>query len=90
MDIRTEKHGGKCLGEVMEKYKGEVDRKFRALIEQRKGAEAEWSVFNEGFIGSVTVICGRTSGKPAQSRKKIEQWKWNQEVEQAIQENKEH
>ena len=58
----------------MEKCKSEVGRKFRPLIEQRKDAEAEWTVFNEGFIGTVTVICGRTSGKPAQSRKKKEQW----------------
>ena len=58
----------------MEKCKSEVDRKFRPLIEQRKDAEAEWTVFIEGFIGTVTVICGRTSGKPAQSRKKKEQW----------------
>ena len=49
----------------MDKYISEVDRKFRPLIEQRKDAEAEWTVFNEGFIGTVTVICGRTSGKSA-------------------------
>ena len=64
----------KCEGEVMEKYKSEVDRKFGPLIEQRKDVEAEWTVFNEGFNGTVTVICDRTSGKPAQSRKKKEQW----------------
>ena len=35
------------------------------------------------------MICGQTSGKPVQSRKNKEQWWWNKEVKQAIQEKKE-
>ena len=50
-----------------------VDRKFRLLKEQREDVEAEWTVFKEGF-GTAEEICGRTSGKPTQSRKKKEQW----------------
>ena len=72
----------------MEKYKSEVDRKFRPLKEQREDVEAKWTAFKEGFVGTAEEICGRTSGKPTQSRKKKEQWWWNQEVEQAIQEKK--
>ena len=60
---------GKCEGEVMEKYKSEVDRKFRLLKEQREDVEAE----RTGFVGTAEEICGRTSGKPTQSRKKKEQ-----------------
>ena len=80
---------GKCEGEVMEKYKSEVDSKFGLLKEQREDVEAEWTAFKEGYIGTVEEISGRTSGKPTQSRKKKEQWWWNQEVEKAIQEKKE-
>ena len=31
--------------EVMEKYKSEVNRKFRLLKEQREDVEAEWTAF---------------------------------------------
>ena len=51
--------------------------------------EAEWTAFKEGFVGTAEEICGQTSGKPTQSGKKKEQWWWNPEVEQAIQEKKE-
>ena len=64
----------KCEGEVMEKYKSEVDRKIRQRKEQREDVETEWTAFKEGFIGTAEEICGRTSGKPTQSRKKKEQW----------------
>ena len=50
----------------MEKYKSEVDRKFRQLKEQREDVEA---AFKEGFIGTAEEICGPTSGKPTQSQK---------------------
>ena len=73
----------------MEKYKSKVDRKFRQLKEQREDVEAEWTAFKEGFIGTAEEICGQTSGKPTLSRKEKEQWWWNMEVEQAIQEKKE-
>ena len=56
----------KCEGEVMRKYKREVDRKFRLLKEQREDVEAEWTAFKEGFVGTAEEICGRTSGKPTQ------------------------
>ena len=36
--------------------------------------EAECTAFKEGFIGTAEEICGRTSGKHTQSRKKKEQW----------------
>ena len=58
----------------MEKYKSEVDRKIRQRKEQRKDVEKEWTAFKEGFIGTAEEICGRTPGKPTQSRKKKEQW----------------
>ena len=48
---------GKCEGEVMEKYKSEVDRKFRLLKEQREDVEAEWTAFKEGFVGTAEEIC---------------------------------
>ena len=59
----------KFEGEMMEKYKSEVDRKFRQLKEQREDVEAEWTAFKEGFVGTAGEICGQTSGKPTQSRK---------------------
>ena len=64
----------KCEGEKMEQYKSEVNRTFRLLKEQREDAKADWTAFNEGFIGTAEEICGRTSGKPTQSRKKKELW----------------
>ena len=54
----------KCEGEVMEKYKSEVNRKFRLLKEQREDVESEWTTYKEGFVGTAEEICGRTSGKP--------------------------
>ena len=39
--------------EVMEKYKSEVDRKFRLHKEQREDVEAEWTAFKEGYIGTI-------------------------------------
>ena len=53
----------------MDKYKSEVERKFRLLKEQREDVEAEWTTFKEGFVGTAEEMCGRTSGKPTQSRK---------------------
>ena len=41
----------------MEKYKSEVDRKFRLLKEQRKDVEAEWTALREGFVGTAEEIC---------------------------------
>ena len=73
----------------MKKYKREVDRNFSLLKEQREDVEAEWTAFKESFVGAAVEICGRTSGKLTQSRMKKEQWWWNPEVEQAIQEKKE-
>ena len=51
--------------------------------------KAEWTAFKEGFVGTAEEICDRTSGKPTHSRKKKEQWWWNPEIGQAIQEKKE-
>ena len=51
--------------------------------------EAEWTAFKDDFVGTAEEICGRTPGKPTQSRKKKEQWWRNPDVEHAIQEKKE-
>ena len=59
------------------------------LKEQMEDVEAEWIAFKERFVGKAEEICGRTPGKPTQSRKRKEQWWWNPEVEQAMQEKKE-
>ncbi|KAI0224573.1 hypothetical protein LSAT2_024428 [Lamellibrachia satsuma] len=40
-------------------------------------------------FGAAEEICGQTSGKSTQSQKKKEQWRWNPEVERAVQEKKE-
>ena len=65
----------------MKKYKSEVDRKFRLLKEEREDVEADWTEFKEGFVGTAEEICGRTSGKSIQSRKKREQLCRNPEVD---------
>ena len=54
-----------------------------------KDLEAEWTAFKKIFVGTAEEISGRTSGKLTQSRTKKEQWWWNPDVEQAIQEKKE-
>ena len=64
---QTEKEEAKAGDQVVEKYKSEVDRKFRQRKEQREDVETEWTAFKEVFIGAAEDICGRTSGKPTQT-----------------------
>ena len=69
----------------MEKYKSEVDRKFRLLKDQREDVEAEWTAFREGFVETAGEMWPNI--KKAHTKPK-EQWWWNHEVEKSTQEKK--